>query len=108
LHGLRQGQAESLIGYNAFGVASIHVDTGEAGIVAEVLAAGAAVVATAAASPEPRDPDAASRGKAPGGRAVGYHGAYDLVTQDKGQTRCGKLPVGYVEVRAAHAAGPDT
>src|SRR4029077_3470487 len=78
-------EAEALIGDRQLGVAAVDVVTGEAGAVAEVLAAAGAVAAHAAGPAQPRHSDPVAGREAarpfPGAR----HGADDLVAGDERQ-----------------------
>ena len=102
---LRDREAVALVGDRQLRVAAVELVAGEAGPLAEVLAAGAAVAALAAGPAEPRDPD-----PLPGLEALRplprpLDGADDLVAGDERQLRLGQVAVDDVEVGAADAAG---
>ncbi len=98
-------EAVALVGDRLLRVAAIELIAGEAGPLAEVLAARAAVAALAVGPSQPRDPD-----PLPGGEALGplprpLDGADYLVSDDQGQLRVAQIAVDHVEVGATDAAG---
>ena len=74
-------------------------------MVAEVLAAAAAVAALAVGPAEPGDPDPVARHETLGLLPRRAHGADDLVPHHQRQLRLGEVAVEDVEVGAADAAG---
>ena len=104
---LRERQAEALVGDGQLGVAAVEVIAGEAGVVAEVLAAGAAVAALAVGPAEPGDADAVAGREALRPLARAGDGADDLVARHQRQRRLAELAVEDVQVGAADAAGAD-
>ena len=98
-------KAVALVGDRVLGVAAVELIAGEAGALAQVLPARAAVAALAVGPPQPRDPD-----PLPGREALGplprrLDRADDLMSDDQGQLRLAQVAVDHVEVGAADAAG---
>src|SRR5207248_10114510 len=85
---VRQREAVALVGNRPLRVAAVEVVAGEAGAVAEVLAAARAVAALAARPAEPRHAEPAA--------VLGL--ADDLVAEDERQLRPRQLAVGDVAV----------
>ena len=92
-----QREDEALVGDRVLGVAAVDVAPGEARVLAQVLAARAAVRARPVGPAEPRHADA---------RAV-LGRAHDLVPEDQGQVAGRDLAVADVQVGAADAARVD-
>ena len=100
-------EAEALVGDRDLGVAAVDVVAGELRVVAEVLAAAAAVAALAVGPAEPRHPDPLARGELLRPLPRLAHHADDLVAHHQRQLRLGEVAVEDVEVGAADAAGAD-
>ena len=102
---LGDGEAEPLVRDDALGVAAVQVVSGEAGLVAQVLTAGAAVAAGAVRPPEPRHADARARHES---LSATLDRADDLVPDDERELRIGKLAVDDVQVGPADPADVHT
>jgi hypothetical protein len=103
--GLGQRKAVAGIRQRVVGVAAVDLVAGEAGFVAQVLAAAGAVAAVAAGPPQPGHADALAWREAADALAQGRDAADDLVAGDHRQPRVGELAVDQVQIGAAHAAG---
>ena len=101
---LGEREAEALVGDGQLGVAAVELVAGEAGAVAEVLAAGAAEAAGAVGPAQPRHADALALRVA---LAVAGDAGDDLVAEHERQLRLGQLAVGDVQVGATDPAGGD-
>ena len=97
-------RAVALVGHDELRVAAVAVVAGEAGAIAEVLAAAQAVAAFATRPAEPGDADGVALGET---LARSDSAADDLVTRHERQPGVRQLAVDDVEVGAAHAAGRD-
>jgi hypothetical protein len=104
---LGQREAEALVGDRQLGVTAVAVIAGELGLVAEVLAAGAAVAALAVGPAEPGDTDPGAGLESARALPRAGHGADDLVARHQRQLRLAQLAVEDVEVGAADATGAD-
>src|SRR5512132_397245 len=96
--GLRRCMAEPLVGDDVLGIAAVAVEAGELRVIAEVLAARAAVAALAVGPAEPGDTDPLSAPLRP---------THDLMPEHERQLRVRQLAVDDVKVRAADGAGAD-
>src|SRR5512132_1792442 len=96
--GLRRCMAEPLVGDDVLGIAAVAVEAGELRVIAEVLAARAAVAALAVGPAEPGNTDPLP---AP------FYPTYDLMPEHERQLRVGQLAVDDMKVRAADSAGAD-
>ena len=88
-------------------VAAVAVVAGEHGIVAEVLAAVAAIGAVAAGAPEPRNADSSADREALDVRPRPHDPADDLVAGHDRRPHVGQFAVDDVQVGATDAAGFD-
>ena len=104
---LRQRQHIRRVGHGVFGVTTVLLVAGEAGIGAEILAAPATVIAVPAGVREPGDPDAGAECRRLDLRAAGDHGAHDLMTRYDRNLGVGQVAVDQMQVGAADAAGVD-
>ena len=102
-----QGEAVGGVGDGELGIAAVQRVAGEAGRVAQVLVAGAAIGAGAAGVAEPGDADPPADGERGGARAAGQHLAHDLVAGDQRQLGVRQLAVDDVQIGAADRAGLD-
>jgi hypothetical protein len=102
-----QGEGVAVVGDGVLGVTAVDLVAGEAGVRTEVLAARAAVRASAARPAEPRHAHAVARREALDALALADDGADDLVAEDERQPGVGQLAVGHVQIRAADATGVD-
>jgi len=94
-----------MAGDGQFGVTAVDLVTGEAGLVAQVFGAAPAVLAVAAAMPQPRNADAFADLEAVHSRTQCLHPADDFVTRNDGQFGFGQIAVDDVQIGAADAAG---
>src|SRR6185436_7365667 len=100
-------EAEALVRHGALGIAAIDVIAGELRVLAQVLAARAAVTAGAVGAAEPGDAYPVTGRKAVGARPRFEDRSDDLVPEDQRQLRLVQLSVEDVQVRAADAAHRD-
>uniref|UniRef100_A0A0U1PBP6 Uncharacterized protein n=1 Tax=Mizugakiibacter sediminis TaxID=1475481 RepID=A0A0U1PBP6_9GAMM len=100
-----QGEAVARVGERVLGVAAVELIAGEARLLAQVLAAAAAVGANAAGPAQPRHADALAFAEALDARAARHHRADDLVAGDQLRLRLRQLAVDHVQIGAADRAG---
>src|SRR5262249_47304882 len=101
---IRQRQAVALVGRGQLRVAAVDLVPGEAGALAEVLAAGPAEPALAARPAEPGDAHAVAGLEALGPLPARDDLAGDLMAGDERELRLGEVAVDDVQVGAADAA----
>src|SRR5262249_15058372 len=101
----RDRKAVARVGHRLLRVPAVDVVPGEAGSVAQVLLAGAAVAALAARPAQPRHADAIADAEAGDIGSDRRDGTDDLVAGDERELRIGQLAVEDVQVRAADRAG---
>jgi hypothetical protein len=94
-------QAEALVGEHVLGVAAVDAAAGEAGSLAEVLAAAPAILAFAAGPAEPRNADTVAGFEAISGIQYGTH---DLVAGRHREAAVRQLAIDEMQVGAADAA----
>jgi hypothetical protein len=90
-----------------FGVASVDVVAGEAGVLAQIFGVAEAVGAGAVGRVEPRDADAVAGFDRADGGTDGVDGADDLVTGDERKLGEREIAFHCVEVGVAESAGAD-
>jgi hypothetical protein len=103
--GRRNGETVALVGDRVGGIAAVARIAGEAGSLAEILAARNAEAAGAARPSEPRHADARAERELLGARAARRDRADDLVAEHERQLRMRELAVIDVQIGAADAAG---
>ena len=99
-------KAIALIGDGQLGIAAVDLVAGEAGTVAQILAATAAVLADPAGPAEPRHADPVADLETVDRFPLFDDVADDLVPGHQWQFRVGKLAVDDVQIGPAHRAGP--
>jgi hypothetical protein len=96
-----------LIGHRVFGVAAIERVARKAGMVAKVLATGAAVLTFAAGPAEPRDSYSIAGLESFDCFTALNYGSDDFVPGHKRQFRVRQFAIDDVQVRSANGAGGD-
>jgi hypothetical protein len=103
----RDGEAEACVGHDLGRVSAVHRAAGEHRPIAQVLRAGAAVVAFTAGAGQPRDARAIADLELRDRGAPLANAADDLMTWNHRVVSLWQLAIEQVQIGAAHAAGGD-